>query len=189
MVLYNINEFKSGLKIIQNGEPCVIISSESIKPGKCQAFSRLKFRQIISGKILEKTFKSGDYLESANVTEVNVVYMYHDSKVWYFMNEKNFEEIAVSEKIMGSNFKWIINQLHYVITLWDNFPILITPPDCIELKIVKTTPVVKKNSAGSSGTKLATVSTGATVKVPFFIQLGESIKINTRLGTYISRAK
>ncbi|URJ26127.1 elongation factor P [Blochmannia endosymbiont of Camponotus modoc] len=188
MVLYSINEFRTGLKIIQNREPCVIISHESIKPGKGQAFSRVRFRQIISGKILEKTFKSGDFLESANIMEIKLVYVYHDNEFWYFMDEKNFEEIAVTEKIIGTNIKWITTQLHYIVTLWNKVPILVTPPDYIELKIIKITPI-KKNSTSSSGVKLATVSTGAVVKVPFFIQLGELIKINTRLSTYISRAK
>lgn len=188
MVFYNINEFKTGLKVIQNGVPCVIISHEFTKPGKGQAFSRVRFRQIISGKILEKTFKSGDFLESANVIEIRLIYVYHDNEFWYFMNERNFEEIAVSEAIIGENRKWITNQLNCIVTLWNKVPILVTPPDCIELKIIKVTPL-KKSSTGSSGVKLATVSTGAVIKVPFFIQLGELIKINTRLGTYISRSK
>lgn len=188
MVLYSINEFKTGLKIIQNGEPCVIISHESIKPGKGQAFNRVRLRQIISGKILEKTFKSGDFLESADLYDIRVVYVYNNNEFWYFMDERNFEEIAVTAKIMGTNIKWITNQLHYVVTLWNKIPILITSPDCVELKIIEITPI-KKNSTSSSGVKLATVSTGAVVKVPFFIQLGDLIKINTRLGTYISRVK
>lgn len=188
MVLYNINEFKTGLKIIQNDEPCVIINTESIKPGKGQSFSRVRFKQIISGKILEKTFKSGDLLRSADLYDVSVIYVYHDDEFWYFMDEKNFEEIVITSKIIGDNFKWISVQLHYVVTLWNNVPILITPPNCIELKVIKTTSI-KKNNSRSSETKLATLNTGAVIKVPFFIQSGELIKINTRSGIYISRAK
>ncbi|URJ28098.1 elongation factor P [Candidatus Blochmannia vicinus] len=188
MVLYSINELKTGLKIIQNDEPCVIISNESIKPGKGQSFNRVRFRQIISGKILEKTFKSGDLLRSADLYDISLIYVYHDNEFWYFMDEKNFEEIAVASKIIGDNFKWIATQLHYLITLWNKVPILITPPNCIELKVIKTTSI-KKNNSRSSETKLATVNTGAMIKVPLFIQLGELIKINTRSGTYVSRAK
>lgn len=190
MVIFHINELFIGLKVTYNGDPCIIIENECVKPGKGQSFNRVRFKQIISGKILEKTFKSGDYLESADVIEINTVYMYCDREFWYFMNEKNFEQITLSHKVIGKTSQWMIEQLYYVITLWKNVPVLVTPPNFIELKVIKTTPAIKGNSnIVSSGTKLATVSTGAVLKVPVFIQLGEYIKINTRTGLYVSRIK
>lgn len=190
MVMYNINDLYVGFKIIYNNSPCVIIENEYVKPGKGQSFVRVRFRQIVSGKILEKTFKSGDYLESADVLEIDLLYIYRDKELWYFMHEKSFEQITLSSKVMGNNVKWMIEQLHYTITFWNNIPIFIISPNFIESKIVKTTPVITSSgSIVSSGTKLATVSTGAIIKVPVFIQVGEFIKINTRTGVYVSRVK
>lgn len=190
MVMYNINELYVGLKIIHNNEPCVIIENACVKPGKGQSFNRVRFKQIVSGKILEKTFKSGDYLELANILEVNLIYVYCDGEFWYFMDEKNFEQIAISIKIIGDNIKWMVAQLDYIVTLWNDIPILVTPPVSIELKVTKTEPSIKgSGSVVSSGNKLVMVSTGAIIKVPIFIQLGEYIKINTRTSMYISRVK
>lgn len=191
MVMYKINKLFVGLKIIYNGDPCIIIENECVKPGKGQSFNRVRCRQLISGKILEKTFKSGDYLELADIVEIDLIYMYSDGEFWYFMDERNFEHYTLSFKVIRDNIKWMIEKLYYVVTLWNNIPILITPPNFITLKIINTAPIIKKNSGSivSSGTKLATVSTGAIIKVPIFIQSGECIKINTRTNEYVSRIK
>lgn len=191
MVMYNINELFVGLKIIYNGDPYIIIDNEGVKPGKGQSFNRVRCKQLVSGKILEKTFKSGDYLESADIIEIDLIYIYYDGKFWYFMDEKNFEHFMVSSTVIGDSIKWMVSQLRYMVTFWNRIPILVTPPSVVELKIINTTPVIKRNSGSiaSSGTKLATVSTGAVVKVPIFIQSGEYVKINTRTGEYISRVK
>lgn len=191
MVMFHINELFIGLKVIYKDDPCIIIDNECVKPGKGQSFNRVRFRRLVSGKILEKTFKSGDCLESADVMDINVVYIYCDRGFWYFMDERNFEQITLSSKIIGSNAQWMIVQLCYLVTLWNNIPILVTPPNFVELEVIKTTPVVKKGSGStiSSGMKLATTSTGAIIKVPVFIHLGEYIRINTRTGLYVSRVK
>lgn len=188
-MLYDINSLKVGLKVIQNQEPCIIISNECIKPGKGLAFNRVRIKQIVSGKILERTLKSGEFLESANIFEAKLIYLYRNGELWYFMDEINFEQIYIPSKVLKSTVKWMIEQLVYVVTFWNNNPILVTPPECVNLKIIKTIPIIKKTSASSSGSKLATVSTGAVIKVPFFIQIGELIKINTRSNTYIARSK
>lgn len=188
-MLYNINSLKVGLKVLQNKEPCVIISNEFVKPGKGLAFNRIRLKNIISGKILEKTLKSGEFLESADITEVLLIYLYFFEEFWYFMNEKNFEQIHIHSKILKNSVKWMVEQLRYVVTFWNKHPILVTPPDCIQLKIIKTSLSITKNSSSSSGMKEAVVSTGAIIKVPIFIQPGEVIKVNTKSGTYISRVK
>lgn len=190
MVMYRINELYVGLKIIYHGSPYIIIENECVKPGKGQSFNRVRLKQLVSGKILEKTFKSGDYLELADILEIDLVYMYYDREFWYFMDEKNFEQITLSIEVMKDNAKWMVEQLRYTVIFWNDIPILIIPPNFIELMIVKTSPVIKNNgNIASSGIKLATVSTGAVIKVPIFIQLGERIKINTRTSLYISRVK
>lgn len=190
MITYHINELFIGLKVIYNGDPCIIIANECVKPGKGQSFNRVRFRQIISGKILEKTFKSGDYLESADIVEINVIYLYYDREFWYFMDQRSFEQIMLSRAVIGSCGQWMVQQLYYMVTLWKNIPILVTPPNFVVLQVIDTIPVMKGNSNTiSSGMKLATVSTKVIIKVPFFIQLGEYIKIDTRTGIYVSRVK
>ncbi|MGP1956251.1 MAG: elongation factor P [Arsenophonus sp. NC-PE1-MAG3] len=188
MGTYNTNEFRSGLKIILDGQPCEILESEFIKPGKGQAFARVRIRNLISNKLLEKTFKSTDYVENADVINLNLIYLYSDGKFWHFMNNKTFEQIAADEKAVNDNAKWLINQADCIVTLWNGQPIAIALPNFVELTVVYTDPGLKGNTAGA-GVKSATLNTGAVIKVPLFIQIGEVIKVDTRSGEYVSRMK
>ncbi|PHM62983.1 elongation factor P [Xenorhabdus ishibashii] len=188
MATYSTNEFRSGLKIMLDGEPCAILDSEFVKPGKGQAFARVRIRKLISGKLLEKTFKSTDSVESADVMDVNLTYLYNDGEFWHFMNNETFEQLAADEKAVGDSAKWLIDQAECILTLWDGRPIAVTPPNFVELEIVDTDPGLKGDTAGTGG-KPATLSTGAVVKVPLFVQLGEVIKVDTRSGEYVSRVK
>ncbi|BGI50831.1 MAG: elongation factor P [Arsenophonus endosymbiont of Ceratovacuna japonica] len=188
MISYNTNKFRSGLKIILDNEPCVIIESEFIKPGKGQSFARVRIRKLISNKLLDKIFKSTDFVKSADVVDLNLIYLYNDNEFWYFMNKKTFEQLAVNKKIVGDNKKWLIDQVNCIITLWNKQPITIIPPNFVELKVINTNPSLKGNSI-CTGNKFATLSTGAVVKVPLFIQIGKIIKIDTRYGEYVSQVK
>lgn len=182
------NEFRSGLKIMLDSEPCAIIDNEFVKPGKGQAFNRVRLRKLVSGKVLEKTFKSGDSVEAADVMDINLTYLYNDGEFWHFMNNKNFEQLAADAKAVGDNAKWLVEQDGCMLTLWNGQPISVTPPNFVELKITNTDPGLKGDTAGASG-KLAMLSTGAVVKVPLFVQIGEVIKVDTRSGEYVSRVK
>lgn len=188
MATYSTNEFRSGLKIMLDGEPCAIVESEFVKPGKGQAFARVRIRRLISNKLLEKTFKSTDSVESADVMDLNLTYLYNDGEFWHFMNNETFEQLAADEKAVGDNAKWLIDQADCVVTLWNGQPITITPPNFVELAVVDTDPGLKGDTAGTGG-KPATLSTGAVVKVPLFVQIGEVIKVDTRSGEYVSRVK
>lgn len=188
MASYSTNEFRSGLKIMQDGEPCAIIENEFVKPGKGQAFNRVKIRKLISGKVLEKTFKSGDSVEAADVMDMNLTYLYNDGEFWHFMNNESFEQLAADAKAVGDNAKWLVEQAECVVTLWNGQPISVTPPNFVELEIVETDPGLKGDTAGTGG-KPATLSTGAVVKVPLFVQIGEVIRVDTRSGEYVSRVK
>ncbi|OKP01646.1 elongation factor P [Xenorhabdus eapokensis] len=188
MATYSTNEFRSGLKIMLDGEPCAILDSEFVKPGKGQAFARVRIRKLISGKLLEKTFKSTDSVDSADVMDVSLTYLYNDGEFWHFMNNETFEQLAADEKAVGDSAKWLIDQAECILTLWDGRPIAVTPPNFVELEIVDTDPGLKGDTAGTGG-KPATLSTGAVVKVPLFVQLGEVIKVDTRSGEYVSRVK
>lgn len=188
MASYNTNDFRSGLKIMLDGEPAVITECEFVKPGKGQAFARVRLRKLISNKLLEKTFKSTDSADGADVMDINLTYLYNDGEFWHFMNNETFEQLAADEKAVGENVKWLIDQAECIVTLWDGRPIAVVPPNFVELEIVDTDPGLKGDTAGTGG-KPATLSTGAVVKVPLFVQIGEVIKVDTRSGEYVSRVK
>lgn len=186
MATYSTNEFRSGLKIMLDGEPCSILENEFVKPGKGQAFNRVKVRRLLNGKVLERTFKSGESVEGADVMDMELAYLYNDGEFWHFMNNDTFEQIAADAKAVGDNDKWLVEQDICTITTWNEAPIAVTPPNFVELEVVDTDPGLKGDTAGTGG-KPATLSTGAVVRVPLFIQIGEVIKVDTRSGEYVGR--
>ncbi|PKI00895.1 elongation factor P [Glaciecola sp. 33A] len=188
MAHFSTNEFKAGLKIMLDGEPCNILENEYVKPGKGQAFSRVKLRKLISNKVLEKTFRSGDSVEGADVMDTELSYLYTDGEFWHFMNNETFEQIAADEKALGDSIKWLVENDTCTITLWNGTPIVVTPPNFVELAITETDPGLKGDTAGTGG-KPATLATGAVVRVPLFVQKGEIIRVDTRSGEYASRAQ
>ena len=188
MANFSTNEFKAGLKIMLDGEPCNILENEYVKPGKGQAFNRVKIRKLLSGKVLEKTFKSGDSAEGADVMDIELGYLYSDGEFWHFMNNETFEQIAADHKAVGDSDKWLVESDVCTLTLWNGSPITVTPPNFVELAITETDPGVKGDTAGTGG-KPATLATGAVVRVPLFVQTGEVIKVDTRTGEYVSRAQ
>ncbi|VFP78758.1 Elongation factor P [Candidatus Erwinia haradaeae] len=188
MVTYCNNDFRPGLKIIFEGEPCTIESSQFVKPGKGQAFVRVKMRRLISGSRIEKTLKATESVESANIIETNLTYLYTDQSFFYFLHPKNFEQYCISETIVGDKYKWLLKNTECIVTLWNNIPIHLVPPNFVEIEIIDTHPGLKGDTS-STGSKTATLSTGASIKVPLFIQIGEIIKVDTRSNSYISRVK
>ncbi|QCI24142.1 elongation factor P [Buchnera aphidicola (Muscaphis stroyani)] len=188
MRIYNSNNFRVGYKIIFNNEPYLIESNEFVKPGKGQAFVRVKLRKLLTGQLIEKTFKSTDSLKEADIVEHTLSYLYNDSNFWYFINTKTFEELSIDKKIVGSHKKWLLEQDTCVVTFWNNQPISITPNIFVNLKVIYTEATLKGDTV-NTGTKLAKLSTGAFVKVPLFIKVGSLIKVDTRTGEYVSRIK
>ena len=189
MGTYSTNEFKSGLKIMQDGDPCAIVENEFVKPGKGQAFSRVKIRNLKSGRVVERTFKSGESVEAADVMDTNMQYLYSDDEFWYFMDSETFEQLGADEKAVGDTRKWLKEQDICTITLWNGQPIVVTPPNFVILKISETDPGLRGDTASSGGGKPATLETGAVVRVPLFIEIGETVKVDTRSGEYVGRAK
>jgi elongation factor P len=171
-----------------DGEPCAIIENEFVKPGKGQAFNRVKIRRLLNGKVLEKTFKSGDTVEAADVMDMELAYLYNDGEFYHFMNNDTFEQLAADDKAVGDAKLWLKEQDVCILTLWNGAPISVTPPNFVELEVVETDPGLKGDTAGTGG-KPATLSTGAVVRVPLFIQIGEVLKVDTRSGEYVSRVK
>ena len=184
----NTSEFRSGLKLIIDGDPCSIIENEFVKPGKGQAFARAKLRNLKSGRVIERTFKSGESVETADVLEMSLQYIYNDGDMFHFMDEETFEQHAAAADTVASAARWLKEQDNCTITLWNGTPIAVTPPNFVTLEITETEPGVRGDTA-SGATKPATVQTGAVIKVPLFIEQGEFIRIDTRTGEYVSRAK
>ncbi|MDX5379296.1 MAG: elongation factor P, partial [Halomonas sp.] len=181
-------EFKGGLKVMLDGDPCAIVENEFVKPGKGQAFNRVKLRNLITGRVWERTFKSGESLEGADVVDLEMEYLYTDGDMWHFMKtDGSFEQYAVEQKALGDTLKWLKEQVAYTVTLWNDNAISVTPPNFIELEVVETDPGLKGDTA-QGGSKPATLSSGAVVRVPLFINQGEVLKVDTRSGEYVSRA-
>lgn len=189
MANYSTSDLRSGLKVMLDGDPCAVIANELVKPGKGQAFSRTKLRNLRSGRIWERTFKSNESLEAADVMEYDMEYLYTDGEFWHFMMaDGSFEQHAADENAVSDSKQWLKEQESYVVTLFNGAPLIVTPPNFIELEVVETDPGLKGDTA-QGGTKPATFSTGATVNVPLFVNIGEVLRIDTRTNEYVSRAK
>ncbi len=188
MASYSTNEFKSGLKVMMDGNPCSIIENEFVKPGKGQAFNRVKLRNLKTGKVLEQTFKSGESLEAADVMDTEMDYLYTDGEFWHFMHAETYEQVQADATAMGDNAKWLKDNSNdtCIITLFNGVPISVTPPNFVELQITETDPGLKGDTAGTGG-KPATLETGAVVRVPLFVQQGETVRVDTRTGEYQTR--
>lgn len=189
MANYSTNEFKSGLKVLLEGDPCSIVENEFVKPGKGQAFNRVRLRNLKTGRVWERTFKSGESLEGADVMEYEMEYMYSDGEYWHFMKtDDSFEQIAADKNAVSEGIQWLKENSRCTVTLWNDVPILVVAPNFVDLDIVETDPGLKGDTA-TGGSKPATLSTGAIVKVPLFINIGESIRVDTRTGEYQGRSK
>jgi elongation factor P len=188
MASFSTNEFKAGMKIILDNDPCSIIVNEYVKPGKGQAFNRVKFRNLKTGRVGERTFKSGESVEAADVLEVSLQYLYNDGEFWHFMNPETYEQVAAAGAALLEAEKWLKEEDICTVTLWNGAPLLVTPPTFVQLKVVETDPGLRGDTA-SGGSKPATLETGAVVKVPLFVQSEELIKVDTRTGEYVSRVK
>lgn len=184
---FSTNEFRSGLKVMLDGDPCSILDNEFVKPGKGQAFNRVRLRNLKSGRVWDRTFKSGETLEGADVMDVTMQYLYNDSEFWFFMEPNTYEQHQADAAAVADAGKWLKEQDSVEVTLYNGTPLSVTPANFVELEITETDPGLKGDTA-QGGSKPATLSTGAIVRVPLFISQGEVIRVDTRSGEYVSRA-
>lgn len=189
MGTFSTNEFKSGLKVLLEGDPCSIIENEFVKPGKGQAFNRVRLKNLKTGRVWERTFKSGESLEGADVMEYEMEYMYTDGEYWHFMKtDDSYEQIAADKTAVAESMNWLKENSRCTVTLWNDVPILVQAPNFVDLEVIETDPGLKGDTA-TGGSKPATLTTGAVVKVPLFINIGEQIRVDTRTGEYQGRSK
>ena len=189
MGTFSTNEFKSGLKVLLEGDPCSIIENEFVKPGKGQAFNRVRLKNLKTGRVWERTFKSGESLEGADVMEYEMEYMYTDGEYWHFMKtDDSYKQIAADKTAVAESMNWLKENSRCTVTLWNDVPILVQAPNFVDLEVTETDPGLKGDTA-TGGSKPATLTTGAVVKVPLFINIGEQIRVDTRTGEYQGRSK
>jgi elongation factor P len=188
MASYNTNQFRGGLKVMLDGDPCSIIENEFVKPGKGQAFSRVKLRNLKTGRVLERTFKSGESIEAADVVEMDMQFLYSDGEIFHFMEPNTYEQYEANTSTVGDAARWLKEQDTCTITMYNGSPLSLEPPNFVVLKITETDPGVRGDTA-QGGSKPATLETGAVIRVPLFVGEGELIKVDTRTGEYVSRSK
>lgn len=187
MANYSTNEFKSGLKIMLDGDPYAIVDNEFVKPGKGQAFNRVKVRNLKTGRVIDRTFKSGDSVEAADVHETDMQFLYTDGSFWHFMDPSTYEQYQADAAAMADAAKWLKGEEMCRVMLYNGSPLAVEAPNTVELQITETDPGVRGDTSGG-GNKPATLETGAVVRVPLFVNEGETIKVNTRTAEYLSRA-
>ncbi|HEY4122595.1 MAG TPA: elongation factor P [Byssovorax sp.] len=180
------SDIRKGLKMMENGQPFVVVDFQFVKPGKGQAFTRVKIRNMATGAVLERTYKSGEKLEPADVEERQLQYIYPEGGDFVFMDSQSGEQVTVPGDKIGDDSRWLSDGMNVDITIFKGQPIGVTLPSHVVLQIVSSEPGIKGDTA-SGATKPATTSTGATVNVPLFVQEGEWVKIDTRDGSYLER--
>ncbi|NGX47414.1 MAG: Elongation factor P [Chlamydiae bacterium] len=186
MAQVSTSEFKAGLKVEIDREPYVMVSNEFVKPGKGQPFNRVKLKNLKTGRVIEKTYRSGEKLELADVEEIKMRLLYREMEDFIFMDEKTYEQYTVSASLIGNNAKWCMDDLEYNLVFYKGEAIDITPPTFMEMTITETAPGLRGDTSGRV-LKPAITETGAKIQVPIFIDQGEKIKVDTRTGEYVSR--
>ncbi len=188
MAQISTNEFKAGFKVEIDGEPYTMVGVEFVKPGKGQPFTRVKLKHLKTGRVIERTFKSGERLEVADVQELRMRMLYTEADGGaVFMDDNTFEQITVSANVIGDNKQWMMEEVLYGITVYKGEPIEVVPPTFMEMKIAETAPGVRGDTSSGRVLKPAVTESGAKVQVPIFIEEGEKIKIDTRTSEYVSR--
>lgn len=182
------NDFKAGIKIEIDNQPYNIVFNQFVKPGKGQAFNRVKIKNLLNGRMVERTFKSGEKVDLADVEETSMRMLYTDSGEAVFMHDESFEQVAIPLENLGSTQQWLKEDTLYEIIFYNGNPISVEPPTFMELRITESDPGVKGDTAQGKVLKPALLETGAKVNVPIFIDQEEVIKVDTRTGEYVSRA-
>ena len=180
----SVNQLRSGSKIMVDGSPH---ENEHVKPGKGQAFNRIKMRNLLTARVQQKTFPSGATVDAADVHETEMNLLYVDHTGYHFMDESNYEQYTMTESEVGDSKKWLKDGMRITVIIWNGKLISVTPENFVELEVTECAPNAKGDTV-SGGTKMAMIETGFEVKVPLFIEQGDIIKIDTRTGDYVSRA-
>lgn len=186
MASYNTSDFRKGLKVQLENEPYLIIDMEFMKPGKGQAVYKCKFRNLLTGRVLDKNYRSGDSVEAADVSEASVQYLYKDGTHWHFMDPESYEQYELTKDQIGDVAQFLIDEAKCDVVFWNGSAISVTPPAHVDLTVTYTEPGARGNSTGNV-LKPATLHTGAEINVPIFINVDDVVRIDTRTGEYVER--
>ncbi|MCB9685183.1 MAG: elongation factor P [Alphaproteobacteria bacterium] len=186
--MYSVSDIRKGLKVEIDNQPYVVIDFQFVKPGKGQAFTRTKLKNLITGNNLDRTFKIVESLAPCDVTDVNMQFMYADAEGYNFMNLETYDQVSLPAEAVGDAKNWLIDEMQVNVLFYKGRAINIDLPNFVELEITYCEPGIKGNTATGTN-KPATLSTGAIVGVPLFVEQGEWIKVDTRTGEYVERVK
>jgi len=186
--VYETNEFRKGLKVEIDGQPYEMVDCQFVKPGKGNAFTRTRLKHMVTGAVIDRTYKSGEKLDSAHLTEHPMQFMYEADGDYHFMNMATYEQVTISKTHLEEKANWLHENLEVSVLFRNNLPIAVDLPNFVELEVVECDPAVKGDTK-SNASKRATLSTGAVIQVPLFIDSGERLRIDTRTGEYVERVK
>lgn len=186
--MYDTSDIRKNLKITMDGQPYAVVEFQFVKPGKGQAFTRTKLKNMITGAVLEKTFKSGEKLEKASLEERQMQYLYPEGGDYVFMDTTNYNQLTLSADQLGDTPLYLQDGMMVDVLFWEEKPIGVTPPTFVELEVTETEPGFKGDTS-SNTTKPATLETGKVVNVPLFVNQGDVLKVDTRTGSYVERVK
>ena len=182
------NQFRKRLRVVVDDQPWVFVDVEFVKPGKGQAFTKVKMKNLLHGRVIERTYKSGTSVEEADVTFNKMQFLYSNGDDFAFMDNKTFEQIEVLRENLDGIDKWLVDGTECEVSFWNEKPISIEPPNFMVFEIMYTEPTVKGNTS-TNVLKAAKIVTGAEIHIPLFIDTGMKVKIDTRDGSYVESAK
>jgi len=187
MAQTNTSDMKSGQKVEVEGQPYTVVTNTFVKPGKGQPFNKVKLKHLLTGRVIERTFKSGEKVELADVQETKMRLLYKEPAAAIFMDEASYEQISIPLENLGDTQQWLLDDQLYDVLFYKGAPVNVEPPTFMEMKIVETAPGVRGDTASGRVLKTAITESGAKVQIPIFVEQDELVRLDTRTGEYVSR--
>jgi elongation factor P len=186
--VYETSDIRKGLKIEIDGDPYVVVDFQFVKPGKGNAFTRTRIKNMMSGAVLDRTYKSGEKLKPATMEERTMQYLYKDETGHHFMDQESYEQHVIPEEVLGDDARFLLENANVAILMFNGRPVSLSLPNFVELEVVETDPGLRGDTV-SGARKPATVTTGAVIQVPLFVERGDRLRVDTRTGEYVERVK
>lgn len=186
--VYETSDIRKGLKVLIDGVPYTVVDFQFVKPGKGNAFTRTKMKNLITGAVIDRTYKSGEKLEPAEMEDRAMQYLYQDGEGYHFMDQQSYEQVSIPEDVVGDAKNWLLENMECMVSVFSGRPVSVSVPNFVELEVAHTDPGLKGDTV-SGARKPATLSTGAVINVPLFVNTGDKLKIDTRTGEYVERVK
>ena len=186
MATSDTSQFRNGLKIEIDGNPFTIVNFQHVKPGKGGAFVRTKIKNLLNGRVIDRTFRSGEKVQTADISESRMQYLYNDGENLIFMDQETFDQIPITPDVIGDQIDFMLENQNVEVLFWKGNPVNVQLPNYIEAKVVQSDPGIKGDTS-SGASKPATLECGATVNVPLFIKEGDVLRVDTRTGEYSER--